>query len=112
MNLRAILSDKSFRLAIIISLTFLSIGFLLLHYHLIAYGWAFFILLPVVTGIAIGALPSIKWAYRGLAVGLAIFLLLLLVGKLEGMICVLMALPILVSLLISRQHYFAAHETE
>ncbi|WP_324678988.1 polyketide cyclase [Hymenobacter sp. GOD-10R] len=97
--MKTILSDKSFRLAIIISLTFLFTGFLLLHFHLIAYGWAFFILLPIVTGIAIGALPSIKWAYRGLAVGLAIFLMLLLVGQLEGLICVLMALPIIVSLL-------------
>ncbi|GGF07845.1 SRPBCC family protein [Hymenobacter cavernae] len=97
--MKTILSDKSFRLAIIISLSFLLIGFLLLHYHLIAYGWAFFILLPIVTGIAIGALPSIKWAYRGLAVSLAIFLILLLVGKLEGMICVLMSLPIIVPLL-------------
>ncbi len=57
-----ILKDKSFRLSIIISLVFLSIGFTLLHFSLIAYGWAFFIALPIAVGIAIGALPHKEWA--------------------------------------------------
>ncbi|HUS00300.1 MAG TPA: hypothetical protein VMY77_01150 [Chitinophagaceae bacterium] len=91
-----ILRDKSFRLSIIISLIFLSIGFLLLHYGLIAYGWAFFILLPIAVGIGIGALPDKKWAIYGSLVGGTIFILLLFAGQAEGFICVLMSLPIII----------------
>ncbi|UOR06862.1 polyketide cyclase [Hymenobacter aerilatus] len=97
--MKSLFFDKSFRTAAIISFVFLSLGFTLLHYGLVAYGWAFFILLPVVTGVAIGALPNRKWAHIGLLTSLAIFFLLLLVGQLEGMICVLMALPLVVSCL-------------
>jgi len=97
--MKSLLSDKSFRIAAIVSFSFLATGFALLHFGLIAYGWAFFILLPIVTGLAIGALPSVKWAYAGLGVSLFIFVFLLLVGQLEGMVCVLMALPLIISCL-------------
>lgn len=90
-----ILRDKSFKLSTIISIVFLSIGFSLLHFGLIAYGWAFFILLPIVVGISIGALPHKEWAIYGGITGLVIFLCLLLAGKAEGFICVLMSLPII-----------------
>lgn len=94
---KKIFSDTSFKLAILLTLLFLGCGFGLLHYGLTVYGWAFFILLPIVIGISIGALPSIKWAYRGLTVGFVLFLGFLLVGELEGFLCVLMASPIILS---------------
>jgi hypothetical protein len=94
-----ILKDKSFRLSIIISLIFLSIGFALLHFGLIAYGWAFFVLLPIVLGITIGALPNKKWAIYGGIISFLIFILLLLFGKVEGFVCVLMALLIIIPLI-------------
>lgn len=97
--MKAILKDRSFKLSILLSLLFLGIGFAFLHFELIAYGWFFFIVLPIVLGISIGALPHKNWAIYGLLTGLLIFLVLLLAGELEGFICVLMALPILIPLL-------------
>lgn len=97
--MNAILKDRSFRLSIILSLLFLGTGFTFLYFELVAYGWALFILLPIVLGISIGALPDRGCAHIGLITGLVIFLVLLLIGQLEGFICVLMALGIIVPLL-------------
>ena len=97
--MRKIINDKSFKLAIILTFIFLGIGFSFLHFGLADYSWIFFVLLPVVLGIAIGALPNKKWAYVGGIISVVIFLLLLLIGKLEGFICVLLTLPILIPLI-------------
>ena len=97
--MKTLFADRSFRTATILAFAFLAAGFALLHAGFVGYGWAFFILLPVVTGLAIGALPSRRWAYYGLWAGLGIFVLLLLAGQLEGMVCVLMALPLVISCL-------------
>ncbi|HEX8331907.1 MAG TPA: polyketide cyclase [Segetibacter sp.] len=91
--------DKSFRLSGILTFLFFTTGFILLHYGLINYGVAFFVLLPIVLGISIGALPNKKWALYGSIISLVIFLLLLLAGQLEGFICVIMTLPIIIPLL-------------
>lgn len=80
------------------TLTYFGIGFLFLHYGLADYGWIFFVLLPTSLGIAIGAMPVKKWAYIGGLVGIIIFILLLIVGGLEGMVCVLMSIPIIIPL--------------
>ena len=93
--MKKILEDRSFKIAIIISILFLGTGFVFLHFEMIAYGWAFFIILPIVLGVSIGALPNKKTAYAGAFMGALIFFILLLAGNLEGFICVLMALPIM-----------------
>jgi hypothetical protein len=41
---------------------------------------------------------SQKWSYLGLAIGLLIFIILLLAGKLEGIVCVVMTIPIVIPL--------------
>jgi hypothetical protein len=97
--MKSILKNKSFRLSFIITMLFMSVGFAFLHFGLADYGWIFFVLLPIVLGISIGALPSIKWVTYGTITGLYIFILLLIVGKAEGFICVLMTLPILIPLI-------------
>jgi hypothetical protein len=87
---------KEFLISIIISLTFLSLGFLLLHYELIGYGLSFFVFLPFVLGYLFGE-PTIKaLSLYGLLLSLAIFFILLLAGGLEGMVCILMALPLVI----------------
>jgi hypothetical protein len=96
MRNRQILHDRSFKLAILITFLFLGIGFAFLHYGLADYSWICFMLLPIVLGISIGALPSRKWAYYGAIISAVIFLFLLLVGGLEGFVCVIMAIPILI----------------
>lgn len=93
--LRTILKDKIFWTALGLTIVFLSGGFVLLHFGLSDYGWAFFILLPAVVGYGIGVNPESRWARVGLIIGLLLFLCFLLAFGLEGMVCVLMALPIL-----------------
>lgn len=92
--------NRSFKIAIGLTLFYLGLGFAFLHFGLADYGWVFFILLPISLGIAIGAIPLRDWAYMGLATGIIIFIILLLVGGLEGMVCVLMALPIIIPLIL------------
>ena len=93
--MKNIFSDKSFKLSIILTLIFLGIGFSFLFTDLANFSWVLFVLLPIVLGISIGALPNKKWAIYGGMLALVIFLVLLVIGRLEGMLCVLMAIPIL-----------------
>jgi len=53
-----ILKDNSFQLSIILTLSFLGVGFTLLHFGFAAYGWAPFIFLPIVLGLSLRALPG------------------------------------------------------
>lgn len=87
---------KELLLSIIISLTFLSFGFLLLHYELIGYGFSFFAFLPFILGYILGKSTIKKISLVGLIISLLIFFTLLLIGGLEGMVCILMALPIVI----------------
>lgn len=88
---------KSFIISIIISSTFLSLGFLLLHFELVGYGFSFFVFLPFALGYAIGRSTIKKISLWGLIVSLIIFFILLIAGSLEGMVCVLMALPLIIA---------------
>ena len=87
---------KELLLSIIISLTFLSLGFLLLHYELVGYGLSFFVFLPFILGYILGKSTIKKISFGGLIFSLVIFFILLLAGGLEGMVCILMALPLLI----------------
>lgn len=87
---------KEFILSIIITLTFLILGFLLLHYELIGYGLSFFVFLPFILGYILGKYTLKKISLIGLLFSLSIFFILLLVGRLEGMVCILMALPLVI----------------
>ena len=57
---------KEFVTSIIISLTFLSLGFLLLHYELIGYGLSFFVFLPFALGYILGksTIKAISLAHK------------------------------------------------
>lgn len=91
---------KEFVISIIISLTFLSLGFLLLHYELIGYGLSFFVFLPFSLGYILGK-PNIKGiSLMGIIFSLIIFFILLLAGNLEGMVCILMAMPLIIGAVI------------
>jgi hypothetical protein len=91
--------NKSFSISIILSFIFLSCGFTLLHYGLVEYGNAFFVLLPIVVGLSIGALPSKGWSLFGLCLTLVSLIAGLIMLGLEGAVCGLMALGILLPLL-------------
>ncbi len=81
--------------AAVITFLYLSIGFTMLHFNLVIYGWLFFIILPMVIGITIGATPSKKHFLVGGMLALIAFALLLFAFGLEGIVCLLMAMPIL-----------------
>ena len=87
---------KEFIISIIISLTFLSLGFLLLHYELIGYGLSFFVFLPFLLGYILGKSTIKTISLWGLIISLFIFFVLLLAGGLEGMVCILMAMPLII----------------
>jgi hypothetical protein len=87
---------KEFLLSIIISLTFLSLGFLLLHFELIGYGLSFFVFLPFILGFILGKSSIKAISLGGLIISLILFFILLLSGELEGMVCILMALPLVI----------------
>jgi hypothetical protein len=87
---------KEFVTSIIISLTFLSLGFLLLHYELIGYGLSFFVFLPFALGYILGKSTIKAISLWSLIISLIIFFFLLLAGELEGMVCILMAMPLII----------------
>ncbi|WP_034062177.1 polyketide cyclase [Lacinutrix jangbogonensis] len=87
---------KEFAITTIISLTFLSLGFLLLHYELIGYGLSFFVFLPFILGYVLGKSTLKAFSLFGLIFSLVVFFLLLLFGDLEGMVCILMAMPLII----------------
>lgn len=89
-----ILKDRSFRLAVILTFIFLTVGFISLHFGFSDYGWGLFVLLPIVLGLSIGALPSKRLAYAGLVITVIVFLIGLVTLGLEGYICIIMTLPI------------------
>lgn len=83
-------------ISIVISLTFLCLGFALLHYELIGYGLSFFVFLPFALGYILGKSTIKTISFWGLIISLAIFFILLLAGGLEGMVCILMAMPLII----------------
>lgn len=87
---------KEFLFSIIISLTFLSLGFLLLHYELFGYGISFFVFLPFALGYILGKSTLKSASLAGLIISLVIFMILLFAGGLEGMVCILMAMPLII----------------
>ena len=87
---------REFLLSIVISLTFLSLGFLLLYLELIGYGLSFFVFLPFILGYILGKSSIKTISLIGLVVSLVIFFILLFTGGLEGMVCILLALPLVI----------------
>jgi hypothetical protein len=91
--------NKNFTIASILTFSFLSLGFLLLHNGLFGYGISFFVFLPFILGYLLGGLRTKKFSLLGFGFSFLVFGILLLQGELEGMVCILMAMPlILISL--------------
>lgn len=95
-----IFTHRSFIITIILTLTYFGIGFTFLHYGLADYGWIIFILLPYSLGLAIGKMESNRWYLLSLSIGVLIFIVFLLTNALEGLLCVVMAIPIIIPLVL------------
>jgi hypothetical protein len=88
-----VFSKKSIEI-IIVSFLFLTAGFALLHYDLIGYGVSFFVFMPFVLGFIYGSKKNKPLHLVAILFVLIIFSLLLYQSELEGMVCLLMAMPI------------------
>ena len=87
--------SKKFLVPFIFSLVFLFYGFSLIHSRFADLGMAFFIALPIILGFTFGEKNLKSVGILGLIVALSIFLLLLLYWELEGIVCILMAAPLI-----------------
>src|SRR6478752_1571085 len=97
--MREILKDRSFQLSIILTLIFLGTGIGFLFFGLVDYSWVFFILLPVVLGISIGAMPNKKYILWGAFITTVLVLFCLYIPGLSGLLCIVMTIPIIVPLI-------------
>lgn len=64
--------------------------------NLIGYGLSFFVFLPFALGYILGKSTIKGISLWGLIISLAIFFILLVTGDLEGMVCILMAMPLVI----------------
>ena len=88
---------KNLAISILVSLGFLLIGFLLLHGDFIGYGISFFVFLPFALGYTFGSSTIKSISLVGLIISLITFFILLIAGQLEGMVCILMAMPLVIA---------------
>ena len=86
---------NSFKVSFIVGISFTSLGLILTLVGLADLGMAIFFFLPLAVGISSGLLPDLKQAILGTLSSLFLFSLFLISTKAEGVICVVMALPIL-----------------
>src|SRR5687768_10595735 len=105
-----ILKDKSFRLSIALTFIFFGTGIAFLFLGLADLSWILFILLPVVLGISIGALTNKKYIIWGSIIATIITLVGMFIPGLSGLLCIVMALPIIVPLIFLV--YIIAHLTK
>jgi MFS family permease len=97
--MKPILKDRSFQLSIVITLIFLGTGIAFLFLGLVNYSWVFFILLPVVLGVALGAIPDKKYVLIGAIITTILVLLALLFPGLSGLLCIVMSLSLIIALI-------------
>lgn len=97
--MKEILKDSSFKISIILTFIFLGIGVIFLFRGLTDFGLVLFGLLPIVLGLAIGALPNKKWALVGAGLATIAFLIGLFSFGLAGFICIFYSLPFIIPLI-------------
>ncbi|QKG56323.1 polyketide cyclase [Hymenobacter sp. BRD128] len=94
-----VLRDKSFRLAIGLTFFFFGTGIIFLFGGLAQYGIVLFVLLPIVLGVALGAMPKAKYTLGGALAATLLTLLASFVPGLSGLLCIVMVLPLMVPLI-------------
>ncbi len=97
--MKDVLKDWSFQLSILLTLLFLGTGIAFLLMGLVNYSWVLFILLPIVLGVSLGAMPNKKYILWGALITTAIVLISLTIPGLSGLLCIVMTLPIVIPLI-------------
>ncbi len=91
---RQIINDRSFQLSIIITSIFFGTGILFLFAGLVNYSWMLFVLLPIIIGISIGALPGKTYIFWASLVTIIVGLFGMQALGLSGLLCIMMVLPL------------------
>ena len=89
-------SDRSFRLSIIQTIVFLVLGMIFLHQGWAEYAWVMFLGLPVILGLSLGIHPNKKAVVYGVILALAFFLFSIIALGIEGMVCTIFLLPLII----------------
>ncbi|WP_286757139.1 MULTISPECIES: polyketide cyclase [Roseivirga] len=87
--------NKSFRISIVQTLFFMGWGMVFLHYNIVEYAWVMFLVFPVILGLSLGVLPSTSSVVKGLLVAMLIFFVFCIVSGLEGLICTVFLIPLI-----------------
>src|SRR5687768_13683523 len=95
----SILKDRSFQRSIVLTLIFFGTGIVFYFLGIAELSCALFLLLPVVLGLAIGALPNRKWAMFGAILTTIAFLCGLFTAGIAGFICIIYSIPIVVPII-------------
>lgn len=98
-RLKEIITHKSFRVSFLITLLYCGINMGLLHFGLIDYGWIVFFVFPFSLGLALGQMLFKHWALAGFVSAFLITIILILTSALEGIICILFSLPIVIPMI-------------
>ncbi len=91
---RQIINDRSFQLSIIITFIFFGTGMLFLFAGWVNYSWMLFVLLPIIIGISIGALPGKSYIFWASLVTIIVGLFGMQALGLSGLLCIMMVLPL------------------
>jgi len=117
--MKKIIKDKVLLVSIILTAIFFGTGIAFLFMGLTRYGWALFVLLPVVLGMVLGALPGRKTVMAGAILCTIVLLIGLYSLGASGFLCVLMVLPIIIPLMFFGhliaffiKRYLGAHDTD
>ena len=94
---------KAKRLLIAAIATFIlcTLGFTLFHFELVGLGYTFFIVVPLCIGYFLGI--KLDWGISlviAVMIGLTLFFFLLLTAGFEGLVCVIMLLPIFIPVVL------------
>lgn len=93
--------QRQFLFTALLTIALSSIGFALLHFKVMGYGYTFFISVPLCIGFFLGKEPSWKSSsIFALIVGLVAFFYLLLTAQLEGFFCIVTLLPLVIILIL------------
>jgi hypothetical protein len=94
------IQKENFFLTVLLTVVFSSLGFAMLHFNFIGYGYTFFILVPLCIGFFLGTKPTWKTGFLfSVLVGLVAFFYLLITAQLEGLFCVITLLPLILILI-------------
>jgi hypothetical protein len=96
--MRKILKDRGFLLSVLLTFIFFGTGITFLFTGLVEYSVILFVLLPVVLGISIGIMPSKKNILFGAVITTILILAGMYIPGLSGLLCIVMALPIIIPL--------------